>query len=190
MGAKSASNLVAALPNPRAAMVASALRPGIHHVGEVNAKPYSFPDAESPPALPFTKLRRSPVCTASVRDHPEPAAVVQHLSQQDLLSNAKVNHAGRPDQNAAADRSNGNGHLMPDPVTGTLPSLSRSQAKALIEAAGGKVSGSVSKKTSFVVAGDEAGSKLDKAKTLGVNVLDETALMLLIQDSANTIHPL
>ena len=75
-------------------------------------------------------------------------------------------------------------------LTGTLPSLSRSQAQALIEAAGGKVSGSVSKKTSFVVAGDEAGSKLEKAKSLGVSVLDEAALMLLIQDSADSIHPL
>jgi DNA ligase (NAD+) len=61
-------------------------------------------------------------------------------------------------------------------ITGTLPSLGREEAKALIEAAGGKVAGSVSKKTSFVVAGSEAGSKLDKALALGVVVLDESAL--------------
>ena len=66
-------------------------------------------------------------------------------------------------------------------LTGTLPSLSRSQAQALIEAAGGKVSGSVSKKTSYVVAGAEAGSKLTKAESLGVAVLDEAALRLLLK---------
>ena len=58
-------------------------------------------------------------------------------------------------------------------LTGTLPSLSREKAKEMIEAAGGKVSGSVSKKTSFVLAGAEAGSKLDKAQELGVTILDE-----------------
>jgi len=61
-------------------------------------------------------------------------------------------------------------------LTGTLPTLSRDQAKALVEAAGGKVSGSVSKKTHCVVAGAEAGSKLDKARELGVPVIDEAAL--------------
>ena len=66
-------------------------------------------------------------------------------------------------------------------LTGTLPSLSRSQAQALIEAAGGKVSGSVSKKTSYVVAGAEAGSKLDKAQALGVPVLDDAGLAVLLQ---------
>ena len=65
-------------------------------------------------------------------------------------------------------------------LTGTLPTLTRDEAKARIEAAGGKVSGSVSKKTSYVVAGEEAGSKLDKARELGVKVLDEPALMDLV----------
>ena len=61
-------------------------------------------------------------------------------------------------------------------LTGTLPGLSRDAAKALIEAAGGKVSGSVSKKTDFLLAGDEAGSKLQKAQELGVKIIDEQAL--------------
>ena len=68
-------------------------------------------------------------------------------------------------------------------LTGTLPSLSRDEAKALIEAAGGKVSGSVSKKTDFVVAGAEAGSKLEKARELSINVIDEAQLRTLLADS-------
>ncbi len=66
-------------------------------------------------------------------------------------------------------------------LTGTLPTLGRDAAKDLIEAAGGKVSGSVSKKTHYVVAGTEAGSKLDKANELGVAVLDEAGLLALLQ---------
>lgn len=67
-------------------------------------------------------------------------------------------------------------------ITGTLPTLGRDAAKNLIEAAGGKVSGSVSKKTNYLLAGSEAGSKLDKAQDLGVAVIDETALWELIND--------
>jgi len=66
-------------------------------------------------------------------------------------------------------------------LTGTLPNLTRDEAKARIEAAGGKVAGSVSKKTSYVIAGEEAGSKLDKARELNVPVLDEAGLIKLLQ---------
>ncbi len=66
-------------------------------------------------------------------------------------------------------------------LTGTLPTLSRKEATELIEKNGGKVSGSVSKKTSYVVAGEEAGSKLDKANALGVAVLTEQELLEMIQ---------
>jgi DNA ligase (NAD+) len=66
-------------------------------------------------------------------------------------------------------------------LTGTLPNLSRDEAKKLIEDAGGKVSGSVSKKTDYVVAGSDAGSKLDKATELKVSVIDEDGLKELLK---------
>ena len=69
-------------------------------------------------------------------------------------------------------------------LTGTLPTLTRDQAKAMIEGAGGAVTGSVSKKTSYVVAGEEAGSKLTKAQDLGISILDEPGLIELIQRKA------
>ena len=66
-------------------------------------------------------------------------------------------------------------------LTGTLPTMSRDEAAALIKAAGGKVSGSVSSKTSYVVAGEAAGSKLTKAQSLGVSIIDEAALLDMIK---------
>ena len=65
-------------------------------------------------------------------------------------------------------------------LTGTLPTLSRDDAKEMIESLGGKVAGSVSKKTDWVVAGAEAGSKLAKATELGIAVLDEAGLLKLL----------
>jgi DNA ligase (NAD+) len=67
-------------------------------------------------------------------------------------------------------------------LTGTLAGYTRDEAAEAVQALGGKVSGSVSKKTSFVVAGESAGSKLDKAESLGVPVLDEDGLRLLLSD--------
>lgn len=89
---------------------------------------------------------------------------------------------------SSADNVSGSLHPESSPIagktfvlTGTLPTLKRDQAAALIEAAGGKVSGSVSKKTDFVVAGEAAGSKLEKAQALGVAVLSEEELLGMLE---------
>ena len=71
-------------------------------------------------------------------------------------------------------------------ITGTLPTLSRAKATAMIEAAGGRVTGSVSKSTSFLVSGEEAGSKLEKAKALGVDIIDEAELLRRVGSSATS----
>jgi len=68
-------------------------------------------------------------------------------------------------------------------LTGTLPTLSRDEAKQKIEMAGGKVAGSVSRKTNYVVAGEEAGSKLAKAGELGIQVIDEAALLKMLEEA-------
>jgi DNA ligase (NAD+) len=68
-------------------------------------------------------------------------------------------------------------------ITGTLPSLSRERATELIEQAGGRVTSSVSKATSFLVAGSEAGSKLEKARSLGTDIIDEAELLRRIESA-------
>ncbi len=69
-------------------------------------------------------------------------------------------------------------------LTGTLPSMTREEARERIESHGGKVAGSVSKKTDFVVAGDEAGSKLDKARELGIAIVDEAGLRKMFEEAS------
>jgi DNA ligase (NAD+) len=88
----------------------------------------------------------------------------------------RLGEAGLTLTHKKVDRSGGPLAGLTFVLTGTLPTLSRDEAKALIEGAGGKVSGSVSKKTSYLVAGEEAGSKLDKARELNIPILDESAL--------------
>jgi DNA ligase (NAD+) len=96
-------------------------------------------------------------------------------SNRDLVERLRAE--GLTLTHAAKPKTRGPLHGMTFVLTGTLPNLSREDAKARIEAAGGKVVGSVSKKTGYVVAGEEAGSKLDKAKELDIQVIDEARLL-------------
>ena len=193
MGAKSAENLVAALAaSKRQPWQRQLYGLGIHHVGEVNAKALAraFPSAaelataasESPELLTALHGIGGEIAQ-SLEQWFTTAANQQLLTQLERLgfslaaSEAELATAG------AATGANGGAAPLAGQtfvLTGTLPTLSRSQAQALIEAAGGKVSGSVSKKTSYVVAGEEAGSKLSKAESLGVAVLDEHKLRELL----------
>ena len=100
-----------------------------------------------------------------------------------LLENLRTFFAQTPSENQDEAFSDGLNQAVAGKtfvLTGTLPTLKRDQAQALIEAAGGKVSGSVSKKTDYVVAGEAAGSKLEKANALGVAVLSEEELLAML----------
>ncbi|MBA4178669.1 MAG: DNA ligase [Leptothrix sp. (in: Bacteria)] len=182
MADKSAANLLAGLDKSKATTLARFLYAlGIRHVGETTAKDLArhFGGLDRLMAASAEQLREvndvGPVVAQSLRtffDQPHNVEVVEQLRAAGITW---PEHDGE-----APDKG-------PQPLagqtlvlTGTLPTLTRDEAKALVEAAGGKVAGSVSKKTSWVVAGVEAGSKLDKARELGVPVLDEAGLRALI----------
>ena len=191
MGSKSAENLVAALATSKAQPWHRQLYGlGIHHVGEVNAKALAkaFPAAadlataaEGTPELISAVYGIGGEIAQSLQQWFATPANQQLLTALERLGFSLA--AGAEERAAAAA---GSDHAEAPlagrtfVLTGTLPNLSRSQAQGLIEAAGGKVSGSVSKKTSYVVAGAEAGSKLSKAEALGVAVLDEAGLQDLL----------
>ena len=191
MGEKSAENLISAMEASRAQPWARQLYGlGIHHIGEVNAKALAaaFPDVgtltrtavDQPEAI--SELHGIGLeITQSLQqwfNTPANQTLIEQL--QDVGLSLASSEQERQD---LASRSSTDGVLSGQTVvlTGTLPSMSRTQAKELIEAAGGKVSGSVSKKTSFVLAGEEAGSKLEKANKLGISVIDEAGLIALLQ---------
>ena len=190
MGQKSAENLIQALEHSRQQGWARQLYGlGIHHVGEVNAKALTaaFPDAQS---LHTAALSAPDSITAVFGIGDEISQSLQQWfsnpANQCLLEDLRglgFSLALNAEELERSAATSANRHLEGSTfvLTGTLPSLTRSQAKELIEAAGGKVSGSVSKKTSYVVAGDEAGSKLAKAESLGVTILDEAALQDLVR---------
>jgi len=180
MADKSAQNIVEALEKSKQTTLPRFLFGlGIRHVGEATAKELvrhfgkldAIMDATEEQLLQVNDV--GPIVAKSLRlffDQPHNREVVEQLRA------CGVTWPEGPPAPVTPQPLSGKTFV----ITGTLPTLSRDEAKALIEAAGGKVAGSVSKKTSYVVAGTEAGSKLTKAQELGVAVLDEAGLQELL----------
>ena len=178
MGKKSAENLVNAIAESKSRGLERLLYAlGVRQVGEVAAESIA------------RKMRTIDACmNASVEDYTAvedigeitASALVEFFADEgartliERLKSLGVNTDATAEERAETLAG------LTFVLTGTLPTMTRDEAGALIKQAGGKVSGSVSKKTSYVIAGEEAGSKLTKAKELGVTVLDEDGLMRLL----------
>ena len=178
MGEKSADNLLQSIAQSKKTTLARFIFGlGIRHVGESTAKDLAkhFGGIRALMDAPMDELLMvndvGPVVADSIvsfMSEPHNREVIEQL----LASGIEFQNEERI---TTVDLS-GKTFVL----TGTLPTLSRDQAKEMLEAAGAKVAGSVSQKTSFVVAGSEAGSKLDKATELGIPILDEVALLKLL----------
>lgn len=178
MGEKSARNLINAIEGSKSAGLERLVYAlGIRNIGEVAgaalAKRYKTLEAlmgatkdELVAIEDFGEITAD--CVLDFFSHPQNVQLCQKLISHGLLTEAVAAPTG--------DRLAGLTFVL----TGTLPTMSRDEAAALIKAAGGKVSGSVSSKTSYVVAGDAAGSKLTKAQALGVTVIDEEKLLEML----------
>ena len=180
MADKSAANVIAAIDSSRNTTLARFIYAlGIRHVGEATARDLAAHFGSLDPLLAATPAELlqvrdvGPVLAEAIHDffnEPHNQQVIAALRK------AGVQWPEGPPQRPAAGPLTGCTFVL----TGTLPSLSRDEAKALLEAAGATVSGSVSKKTDYLVAGADAGSKLTKAQTLGIEIIDETALRNLL----------
>jgi len=180
MAEKSAANVVAAIDKSRRTTLARFIYAlGIRHVGETTAKDLArhfggldaLLDADEAALLDVHDV--GPVLAQSIRQffgEPHNREIIAQLRA------AGVQWPEGAPQRAATGKLHGLTFVL----TGTLPTLSREDAKELIESHGGKVAGSVSKKTNYLVAGDDPGSKLERAGELGVPVLDEQQLKATI----------
>ncbi len=181
MADKSAENVLVALEQSKKTTLARFIYAlGIRHVGESTARALanhfgmleSIMDASEEQLLAVSDV--GPVVAQSIRQFLSDPLNITLIEQ---LRSAKVHwEDGSP---VVGGTLQGKTFVL----TGTLPSLSRDQAAAMIVTAGGKVAGSVSAKTSYLVAGEESGSKLAKAKALGITILDESNFLELINDS-------
>lgn len=174
-GQKSAENLVQAMQAAKQQPLSRLLFAlGIRHVGAQAAQ---------------LLARQFGSMDALMAATPEQLAAVRGIG--DIIAQSVAEYFGNPSVRDLVERMRARGLRFDEPnavqadgpltgttvvITGTLPSLSRGEATALVEQAGGRVTSSVSRKTSFLVAGEEAGSKLDKARELGVEVIDEAEL--------------
>jgi DNA ligase (NAD+) len=185
MGEKSAAKLMAAIERSKKTTLARFIYAlGIRHVGEATAKLLAghFGSLDALMNARLDELTAiegiGPVVAQSIRDffdEPHNRQVIERLRRLGV----------HWEESVPAKKSRALAGLT-FVLTGTLPRLTREEAKALIEAHGGKVSASVSKKTDYVVAGSEAGSKLQRALELGVPVIDEDTLERLIAERSTT----
>lgn len=179
MGEKSAKNLIDAIERSKSAGLERLVYAlGIRNIGEVAgaalAAKYGTLDAligatreELCQIEDFGEITAD--CVVNFFSHPQNIELCRKLTSLGLVTEAVAAPKG--------DKLAGLTFVL----TGTLPTMSRDEASALIKAAGGKVSGSVSSKTSYVVAGEAAGSKLTKAQSLGVNIIDEAELLHMLE---------
>lgn len=182
MADKSAQNVLNALEKSKSTTLARFVYAlGIRHVGEATAKELAshfgsldaLLDASEEELLEVADI--GPVVAASIRSFLSDPLNVELIQQ---LRAAGVHWTETERKPNEPKPQQGKTFVL----TGTLPTLSRDAATELIEAAGGKVAGSVSKKTNYVVAGEEAGSKLAKAQELGITILDEAGLLKLLEE--------
>ena len=195
MAEKSATNLLASIEKSKNTTLPKFLFGlGIRHVGEATAKDLAkyfgnldaIMDANAEQLLEVHDV--GPVVAQSIRqffNEPHNREVVEQLRACKVTWPETLIEHGRALQGENAPVGNADGDLDPFNgktfvLTGTLEAMSRDEAKDRLEALGAKVSGSVSKKTDFVIAGAEAGSKLDRAVELGVAVLDEAEFLALL----------
>ncbi|MGB6056411.1 MAG: helix-hairpin-helix domain-containing protein, partial [Burkholderiaceae bacterium] len=181
MADKSAQNLVAALEKSKATTLARFVYAlGVRHVGEATAKELAKHFGSLNALMQATEGQLlevadiGPVVASSIRtffDQPHNREVIEQLRAAGIHWSEGEGSGGAPKPLTG----------ITFVLTGSLPTLTRDEAGAMIEAAGGKVAGSVSKKTAYVVAGAEAGSKLAKAQALGIPILDEQAFLTLIE---------
>jgi DNA ligase (NAD+) len=186
MAEKSAANLLEAISRSRNTTLARFIYAlGIRNVGEATARDLAnhFGNLDALIAADEAALQEvpdvGPIVAASIRhflDQPHNVEVMEQLRASGVTW-----AEGEPVRREALPL---NGKTFV--ITGTLPSMGRDEAKAMIEAQGGKVAGSVSKKTDYVVAGAEAGSKLAKAQELGIAIIDESQLRELLNHEIRT----
>jgi DNA ligase (NAD+) len=181
MAEKSARNLLEAIDQSRNTTLARFIYAlGIRNVGEATAKDLARHFGALDALLAAEEIALlavpdvGPIVAASI------AGFLAEAHNREVIARLREAGVHWPEHEPAASNTGGilSGKTLV--LTGTLPTMSRDEASALIERHGGKVSGSVSRKTDFVVAGTEAGSKLVKAELLGVAILDEAALRAML----------
>ena len=178
MGEKSAKNLISAIENSKAAGLSRLIYAlGIRNVGEVAAAALAerYGDLEALTKATVEEIAElddfgniTAECVVDFFSHPQNIALCRRLAE----AGVETSYKGAPKGDTLAG--------LTFVLTGTRPTMSRDEASELIKNAGGKTSGSVSKKTDYVVAGEAAGSKLTKAQSLGVKIISEEELLAML----------